>query len=141
MRALLFLITSSLAMAQLPQTPQSVIDFLAGAAGALSQAHSDDSAAPSDAGPFFDYFDSNMPEYSTLRGYVEALVAQAAVSSSIEVVTDSGDDKKRTLELDWVLQIQDQPMRRRVVKVTIEKRKKDWKFTALDPVDFFKPGS
>ena len=48
MRALLFLITSSLAIAQLPQTPQSVVDFLAGAAGALSQAHSDDSAAPSD---------------------------------------------------------------------------------------------
>jgi hypothetical protein len=54
-------------------------------------------------------------------------------------VSDAGDDHKRTLELDWILQIEGQPMRRKVVKVTIEKRKKDWKFTAFDPIDFFKP--
>jgi hypothetical protein len=141
MRTLLLVMTGGMALAQLPQTPQSVVDFLASAAGALSQAHSDDSTIPSDAGRFFDHFDSNMPGLATLKGYVEGLVVQSDVSSSIELVSDVGDDRKRTLELDWVLQVQDQPMRRRIVKVIIEKGKKDWKFTSLEPIDFFKPGS
>jgi hypothetical protein len=139
MRTLLFFFTSFLATAQLPKPPQSVIDFLASAATALSEAHSQDSSYPSDPGPFLDHFDSDMPGFGSLRGDVEGLVTEASVSSSIEPVSDAGDDHKRTLELDWILQIEGQPMRRKVVKVTIEKRKKDWKFTAFDPIDFFKP--
>lgn len=139
MRTLLFLITSALAMAQLPQTPKSAIDFLASTASALSEAHSEQPSIASDAGPFLDHFDSNMPGFAALRDEVEALVAEADVSSSIEIVSDDGDDRKRTLELDWILQIEGQSTRRKILKCTIERRKKDWQFTALDPIDFFKP--
>ena len=61
------------------------------------------------------------------------------VGSSIEVVSDAGDDHKRTMELDWILQIEDQPTRRKIIKVTIEKEKTNWKFTSLEPIDFFRP--
>lgn len=135
----LILMTVSIAMAQTPPTPQSVVDFLASAASALSEAHSLRPTIASDAGPFLDHFDSNMPDFATLRNELEALVTEASVSSSIEIVSDEGDDRKRTLQLDWILQIEGQATRRKIVNVTIEKRKKDWKFTALAPVDFFKP--
>ncbi len=138
MRALL-LMTVSVAMAQTTQTPQSVVDFLASAASALSEAHSLRPSIASDAGPFLDHFDSDMPGFATLRDELEALVTEASVSSSIEIVSDEGNDGKRTLQLDWILQIEGQPTRRKIINATIEKRKKDWKFTALDPIDFFKP--
>lgn len=142
MRILPVLIASALALsAQLPETPQSVVDFLASTASALSEAHSEHPSIASSAELFLDHFDSNMPGYAQLSGDVQALVVQASVSSSIEIVSDAGDDRKRTLELDWILQIQDQPTRRKIIKVTIEKRKKDWKFTSFDPIDYFKPPS
>lgn len=139
MRTALFLTTAVFAMAQLPQTPQDVTDFLASAASALSEAHSIYPTVASDAGPFLDHFDSNMPGYTDLRNNVEALVAEAMVGSSIEVVSDTGNDQKRTMELDWILDIENQALRRQIVKVTIEKQKKKWKFTSLSPIDFFKP--
>lgn len=139
MRPLLFMIATGTALAQLPQTPQSVVDFIAGAANALSDAHSIYPTIPSSAEPFLDYFDPNMPGFTMLRDDVEALVAEAAVSSSIEIADDQGNDQKRKLDLDWILQIENQPTRRMIVKCTIEKRKNQWKFTSFDPIDFFKP--
>jgi len=114
------------------QTPDDVVQFLRSAATILADAHED--------GPrqFVDLFDRDMPDYSTFRGYVEALVARVEVGSAIEIVTDSGDDKRRMLELDWLLEIPDQRPRRQILKCTIEKRGKKWKFTSLQPVDFFK---
>jgi hypothetical protein len=141
MRALLLMIACGAAMAQLPQTPQDVVDFLASSANLLANAHSENSQYPSDAGPFLDRFDTSMPGYPELSGDVQGLVAQSSVSSSIEVVSDEGDARKRTLELDWIVQIPDQPTRRKIVKVTIEKRKKDWKFTRFEPIDLFRPPS
>jgi hypothetical protein len=118
--------------AAIAQTPSDVVQFLRGTATVLANAHDD--------GPreFLDHFERTMPGYATLRGYVEALVARAEVGSAIEIVSDSGDERKRVLELDWVLEVQDQRPRRHVLKCTIEKRGKSWKFTSLDPVDFFK---
>jgi hypothetical protein len=114
------------------QTAGDVILFLRSTATVLANAHEN--------GPreFLDRFDKSMPDYATLRGYVEALVARAEVGSAIEVVTDSGDERRRVLELDWVLEVQDQRPRRQVLKCTIEKRGKNWKFVSLEPVDFFK---
>lgn len=114
------------------ETPGDVIQFLRATATALADAHEN--------GPreFLDHFDRAMPEYSTLRAHVEALVARAEVGSAIEIVSDSGDAARRVLELDWVLEIQDQRSRRQMVKCTIEKRGKSWKFASIQPIDFFK---
>jgi hypothetical protein len=114
------------------QTPGDVVQFLRGTATELADAHEN--------GPrgFLDRFDRAMPEYAAFRGNIEALTGRAEVGSAIEIVSDSGDQQRRVLELDWVLEIQDQAPRRQVVKCTIEKRGKTWKFTAVEPIDFFK---
>lgn len=139
MRTALLLIVCGTAFGQLPQTPQSVVDFIAGTASALSEAHSIYPTIPSSAEPFLESFDPNMPGFTTLRDDVESLVAEAEVSSSIEISGDQGNETKRALELDWILQIENQPMRRKIIKCTIEKEKTKWKFTSFEPLDFFKP--
>jgi hypothetical protein len=117
----------------LGQSPSpDVVSFLRSTATALADAH--------ESGPqqFLDHFDRDMPGYADFRNNIESLVARAEVGTAIEVVTDSGDAQRRELQLDWTLEIQDQRPRRQVVKCTIEKRRNGWKFTALEPVDFFK---
>jgi hypothetical protein len=128
MISLLFAI-AALAM---PDSPE-MVTFLRSTAAALAEAHDEH-----DARTFLDHFDRAMPGFATLRQQVEELVARAGVGSAIEIATESGDENRRTLELDWVLEIQDQRPRRKVVKCTIERRGKDWKFTTLEPLDFFK---
>ena len=79
-----------------------------------------------------------MVGYATLRDEIESLLSAAEVGSAIEIVTDEGDDQKRTLELDWVLEITDQQPKRAILKCTIARQGKKWKITALDPIEFFK---
>jgi hypothetical protein len=125
-RIALFLIAATLALAQ---TPQDVVEFFRDVAGDLAQNN------PSE---FLDHFDRNMVGYATLRDEIESLLSAAEVGSAIEIVTDEGDDQKRTLELDWVLEITDQQPKRAILKCTIARQGKKWKITALDPIEFFK---
>ena len=126
MRIALFLIAATLALAQ---TPQDVVEFFRDVAGDLAQNN------PSE---FLDHFDRNMVGYATLRDEIESLLSAAEVGSAIEIVTDEGDDQKRTLELDWVLEITDQQPKRAILKCTIARQGQKWKITALDPIEFFK---
>jgi hypothetical protein len=125
----LLLVAAALAMADSPE----MVNFLRSTAAALAEAHDEH-----DTRAFLDQFDHSMPGFATLRDQVEELVARAEVGSAIEIATESGDENRRTLELDWVLEIQDQRPRRKVVKCTVEKQGKNWKFTRLEPIDFFK---
>ena len=120
------------------QSRPDVVSFVRSLAAALANAHDADGQGRNDAGPFLDHFDNSMPGYAALRDEVEALVTRAEVGSSIEILSDRGDEHKRALELDWILEIEDQTPRRKIVKCTIEREKKEWKITALEPVDFFK---
>ena len=86
-----------------------------------------------------------MPGYATLQDNVTGLLATYNVGATIEEITDQGDDSKRTVELDWLLILTQkgainspQQTRRQVVKCTVERRGKQWKITALEPVEFFK---
>jgi hypothetical protein len=110
-------------------TPADVVELFRTAAAAL---------ANKDAAEFLGQFDKGMPGYSQLRDEIEELMARGEVGSAIEIVTDGGDEQKRTLELDWVLEIADQQARRKVLKCAIERRGKKWKIVSFDPVDFFK---
>jgi hypothetical protein len=130
----LFVVATSVAMAQ----PSDVVDFFRTVASTLQDAHSDDPNLPTDARPFLDKFDSRMPGFAAFRDEIEALVAAAHVSSAIDFVTDEGDNQKRMLQLDWLLQIEDEQPRRQILKCTIERQGKNWKITALDPIEFFK---
>ena len=132
MRTALLLVS----MVALADSTADVLNVFSAAAEALTN---DDSAA------FLDKFDRDMPEYSALRANIEGLLAAYEIGSTIEVVTDEGDDEKRTVALDWLLVTSeknvvngDQQTHRRVVKCRLERRSKQWKITALDPIDFFK---
>lgn len=119
-------------------TPQDVVDFFRTVARSLADAHTEDSRLPNNAAGFLDNFDSKMTGYEELRHNVEDLVSRSEVGTAIEFVSDEGNESKRTLDLDWLLEIPDQPARRKILKCTIERRGKRWKITALAPVDFFK---
>ena len=99
---------------------------------------------------FMAAFSKDMPGYATLQNNVTALVNQAEVSSSIQPVTEDGDDQARSIDLDWVLEVrsleQDGPIvhRREVVhcelrKDQVHKKKPQWKIVAIKPLDFFSP--
>jgi murein L,D-transpeptidase YcbB/YkuD len=111
------------------QTPRPVMDVFQAAGEAL---------ANQDADTFLDQFDPEMPGFAKLRDEIQELAAIQEASSTVDVVTDVGDDKKRILSLDWVLRIGSDRPRRQIVKCTVEKQGKRWKITALDPVEFFK---
>jgi hypothetical protein len=115
-------------------THDDVIDLFTSMAAALSEIN---------VPQFMDAFDKDMPDYGNLKTGVTALVRQADVTSTIEPLTDEGDDTKRTVELDWYLEIRsllpDGPLvrRREVVHCELRKEKKHWKIVALKPVEFF----
>ena len=92
-----------------------------------------------DADAFLAQFDQQMPDYDKLRDEIRELVATAQeIGTTIDVITDEGDDEMRMLDLDWLLKIDNGDARRQIVKCRVEKQGKKWKITALDPVEFFK---
>ena len=133
LRTALLLLFSTLVVAD---TAADVLNVFTSAAEGLIN---DDSAS------FLDGFDRNMPGYAALQDNVKGLLAAYNVGATIEEITDEGDDRKRTVELDWLLILTQkgaanspQQTRRQVVKCTVERRGKQWKITALDPIDLFK---
>ena len=94
---------------------------------------------------FMDGFDKEMPGYDNLKTQVAALVNQADVTSSIEPVTEEGDDTKYKIDLDWFLQVRslldNGPIveRRQVIHCQLRKEKKKWKIVSLEPMEFFAP--
>ena len=136
MRLALPLLSSLFAVTLLAEPPADVLEFFRVTADAL---------ANDDAGAFMDQFDRNIPEYAILRTEIDGLMAAYDVGSTIEVVKDEGDAQQRSLELDWLLVTtakaanhSEGTSRRRIVKCRIERRGKQWKITALEPVDLFK---
>ena len=116
-------------------THDDVIDLFTSMAAALSEIN---------IPQFMDAFDKDMPDYGNLKTGVTAMVRQADVTSSIEPLSDEGDDTKRTVDLDWYLEIKsvlpDGPVvrRREVVHCELRKEKKHWKIVALKPIEFFR---
>ena len=94
---------------------------------------------------FMDAFDKQMPDYDLLKTEIAALTNQAEVSSSIEPIKNEGDAKRRSVDLDWYLEVrsllQDGPVvhRRQVIHCELERQGKGWKIVSLSPLDFFAP--
>jgi hypothetical protein len=122
-----------LAMFAFEDPPKDVIEFFRSAAVELSEAHDNGGGRA-----FLDHFDKSMPGYVEFSDQVEAMVAAGEVSTTIDFVNTEGNDQKRTLDLDWLLQCEGERPKRQVVKCTIEKRGKKWKITAIAPAEFFK---
>jgi hypothetical protein len=113
-----------------------VWDLLTEVAEALSEGNLDE---------FFAAFDRAMPDYQTLMTNVSGLVREYEVGSTIEPLSEEGDGRMRTLDLDWFLELVEQQdntnltRRRERVHVRVVKTGKKWKITSLEPIAFFAP--
>ncbi len=119
-----------------PDSEQEVRDLFASLAAALSEGN---------ASEFLDGFDPAMPGFEKLRAAVTGLVREAEVQSSIEFLANDGDDRTRTVALDWMLRIDQRQdagggtRRRQTVKCRVGKQGRRWRIVALDPLEFFAP--
>jgi hypothetical protein len=135
MRRLFLLAITSTALAR-GDTKQELIDLFATMASALSEGNPE---------LFLRAIDPSMPGYGRFAANIYALAAQNALSNSIEIVSQKGDDRAQVVELDWLLDIsgkgQSQLFVRREVMVNcrLERQKQKWRIVALDPADFFAP--
>jgi hypothetical protein len=117
-------------------THDDVVDLIASAAAALADVN---------VPQFMAAFDKDMPGYENLKSAVTALTNHAEVTSAIEPFQGEGDDTKRSVDLDWYLQVrslvQDGPIvtRREVIHCELRKEKQRWKIVSIKPVEFFAP--
>ena len=94
---------------------------------------------------FMQAFDPAMPGYSRLSDNILALEQGGEVESSVDLVKNEGDDRVRTIVVDWSLNLVSQETkvvsqhRQETVTCTLEKRGKSWRITAIDPVTLFAP--
>ena len=112
------------------------LDLIASMTAALS----DD-----DAPAFLKELDKSMPGYDRIEHAIPELLDQGPIACSVQPLTDAGDDSRRTLDLDWYMEIRNvsetAPIvrRRGIIHFRIEKHDKHWRVTSLDPVSFFDP--
>ena len=98
-----------------------------------------------DAVEFMKYFDPAMPDREKLRAFVAGLMNEGDLQSSIAIRSDEGDDRARTVELDWLLEIVEREdaagltRRHEIVKCRLVKNGKNWRIAAFDPIALFAP--
>lgn len=120
----------------LADTHADIVDLFASVAAGLSE----DSAPTA-----LKAFDKQMPGYDNLSASVKALLGQAEVTSSLDVLRDEGDDQHRTVELDWYMELKSkQPngpleRRRKTVRCKVDRQGKNWRIVSFDPPDVFAP--
>jgi hypothetical protein len=98
------------------------------------------------ASAFLKRFDRAMPGYEELRRDVEALVASADISASIEVRETKIENDRAQLEADWYLQVKLKRdllkvrQKRELVRLNLRRNGKRWLVESLAPPDFFRLG-
>ena len=108
--------------------------------GAMAAALSEDNPAV-----FLRAIDPSMPGYPRFAESVKALAAQNAVSSSIEIASQEGDDRAQNVELDWLLEVTGKDQnhvfvrREATVKCRLERRGGKWRIVSIEPASFFAP--
>jgi hypothetical protein len=137
MRRLFLLAIAATALAR-GDTQQDLIDLFASMASALSESNPD---------VFLRAIDRSMQGYVRFAANIYALATQYALSNSIEIISQKGDDRAQVVELDWLLDISGKGesqvfvRREKIVKCRLERQKKKWRIVALEPADFFAPPS
>jgi hypothetical protein len=132
----LILLLAACGVAFAADATQQVFDLFTNIASALA----DDNISI-----FVEAVDPNMPHFYDFRAGLAALVGVANVTSSVEVISDTGDDTHRTEELDWLMHManktdsQTLEERHKSVKFRLERKGKKWKIVSIDPLDFFAP--
>jgi hypothetical protein len=141
--AALLCIASALAFAD---AHDDVLEVVTKMAAALTEVNGDGAGTNSaNVAEFMSAISKEMPDRDTLKKNVTALVNNAEISSSIQLLTEDALGDAYKIDLDWLLEIrsleQDGPLdrRREVVHCELHKEKSHWKVVALKPVEFFAP--
>lgn len=129
-----------------PARGGAVWDLISGSLGSLAEVRG---GAVEDRGyvpaNFLAAFDPRMPGFDQLRANVAALLQQGNVESFVELAGSRGDDRRRTLELDWTLSVAGRDTsieifrRRRRVTCQVERQGAKWRIVAFDPLEFLAP--
>ena len=97
----------------------------------------------SDSAAFLLFFDSSMPGFDSFRLAVAGLLNEFSVESSINPLQNEGDNRSRTLEVDWSMRLVslndlDEVVPRETnVTLKLERRGKKWKVVSFQPANFF----
>ena len=124
----------TLASALHADTHAEVVDLLASMTAALSV---------DNAEGFMAAFDRDMPDYDKLKARIGALLDEAELAADIEFIKDDGDQVRRSVDLDWYLEIRSKAAagavlrRRQVVHCDLRKEKNRWRIISISPLDFF----
>jgi hypothetical protein len=134
MRRRTFLLAATAALRADPR--QEIYDLFGSMANSLAEGN---------AVGFLQSFDPKMPGYQELAANVQALVQQAEVHSTIEIIEDSGDARERAVLLDWLLQLTEKQSsanavrRQQTVKCRLVKPKRTWRVESFEPIGFLAP--
>jgi len=96
---------------------------------------------------FLEAFDHSLAGFGRLHADVVALLEGSAVSCSIDVKSNTGDESERALTLEWLLHLNpkgDNPSsseRVKTVKCRVRKVGKNWRIVEFEPLDLFAPAS
>jgi hypothetical protein len=115
-------------------------DDLVAAVSLLSRPADDSPANPAS---FLRSVDPAMPGFEKLRAGITGLVRRGDVESTLDLISNEGDDRVRTLEVDWLLQVSDDATgiggirKEKHIQVRMTLQGKHWRIASLDPLDFF----
>jgi hypothetical protein len=142
-RAMLFVLAAARARAAADPASQ-VWNVLTAMANALTV---------SDSAAFLLYFDPHMAGFDDFRLAVEGLLKEFSVNSSISPIENEGNDRSRTLKVDWSMHLVslngvdqvthseddlDQVTQREDnVTLKMERRGRKWKVVSFQPANFF----
>jgi hypothetical protein len=129
LRALLFAGLACAASLSAADPPPGIIALFRAAAEELAE---------QDAPAFLDHFDTAMPGYAQLKADIEGLLVRGYIVSTIEFVSDEGDEQARELVVDWLWRLSGSAPKRVIVKCRTELQGRVWRITRLDPLDMFR---
>ena len=129
----LLLVAPEIAFAE---THADVVDLFASMTAALSEEN---------AAGFMKAFDRGAGGLDALQRDIEGLVLTYEIGSSVEVLQDEGDGEKRTVDLDWFLELRSRQTggpnvrRRELIHCELALRGKRWRIVSMTPVTLFRP--
>jgi hypothetical protein len=103
--------------------------------------------AEGNAAGFLGAFDPAIKGFEELRAAVTGLVEEAEVESSIDPRENAGDDRGRTLRVQWSLRLiarsdfQRLTDRQATVTIRMERQGRKWKVVQFEPASLFAPPS
>ncbi len=92
---------------------------------------------------FMKVFDHKLPQYDDLSRQIHSLILEFQISSSIEILTDEGSATKRSLQLDWYMELTSREVtgptyrRRKIIQCDMELEGKHWRIVSIKPMSFF----